>query len=49
VDDISSSGKALEKLDELKAYRDNLVTKVSIEFTDAEKCVDMGENRRERA
>lgn len=37
VDDISSSGKALEKLDELKAYRDNLVTKLALEFTEAEK------------
>jgi hypothetical protein len=49
VDGISSSGKALEKLDELKAYRDSLVTKVANEFTEAEKFGDVGEYRRHRA
>ncbi|MBW7732881.1 hypothetical protein K1J43_21565 [Enterobacter hormaechei] len=49
VDGISSSSKALEKLDELKAYRDSLVTKVANEFTEAEKFGDVGEYRRQRA
>jgi len=49
VDGISSSGKALEKLDELKAYRDSLVIKVANEFTEAEKFGDVGEYRRHRA
>lgn len=49
VDGISSSGKALETLDELKAYRDILVTKVANEFTEAEKFGDVGEYRRQRA
>ncbi|WP_256844215.1 MULTISPECIES: hypothetical protein [unclassified Pantoea] len=48
-DDIGSSGKELEKLDELKAWRDNLVTKVAIEFTQAEKYGDWGEYRLLRA
>ncbi|MEG5552164.1 hypothetical protein UXO11_21520 [Enterobacter wuhouensis] len=49
VDGISCSGKALEKLDELKAYRDSLVTKVANEFTEAEKFGDVSEYRRHRA
>lgn len=48
VEDISSSSKALEKLEELKAYRDILVTKVANEFTEAEKFGDVGEYRRQR-
>lgn len=48
VDGISSSSKALEKLDELKAYRDSLMTKVAKEFTEAEKFGDVGEYRRQR-
>lgn len=48
VEGISSSSKALEKLDELKAYRDSLVTKVANEFTEAEKFDDVSEYRRQR-
>lgn len=48
VDSIGSSSKALEKLDELKAYRDSLVTKVANEFTEAEKIGNVGEYRRQR-
>ncbi|ECU0714688.1 hypothetical protein DKR98_18720 [Salmonella enterica subsp. enterica serovar Kentucky] len=49
VDGISSSGKALEKLEELKTYRENPVTKMINEFTEAEKFGDVGEYRRQRA
>ncbi|MDM3520621.1 hypothetical protein OGW13_11820 [Citrobacter sp. Ca225] len=49
VDSIGNSGKALEKLDELKAYRDSLVTKVANEFTEAEKFGNVAEYRRQRA
>ncbi|EAB2651776.1 hypothetical protein SNU11_004522 [Salmonella enterica] len=49
VDGISSSGKALEKLEELKTYRENPVTKMINEFTEAKKFGDVGEYRRQRA
>lgn len=49
IDGISSSGKALEKLDELVTYRDNLIMKVANEFAEAEKFGNVGEYRRHRA
>lgn len=49
IESIGDSGQALEKLEELKTYRDSLVKKVANEFAEAEKLGDVGEYRRQSA
>lgn len=49
IGEIGTSSKALDELEGLKKYRDNLIIKVANEFAEAEKFGDVGEYRRQRA
>lgn len=48
VSEISTSNKTVDKLKALVEYRDSLILKVAVEFTEAERFGDVGEYRRQR-